>query len=49
MPDTRTCRCNGAERNRRRIAKSDPRAIEPLMAPNDDGERVCAFCWEVIE
>ena len=42
------CRCDEAERNRRRIARGAT-GVAPLMPPNDDGERVCAFCWEVVD
>lgn len=47
MPATH-CSCDEAEQNRRYAVKGDHRWVEPTFPPNEDGELVCAFCWNVI-
>lgn len=42
------CTCDEAVQNRWRMKRDYPHAVAPTMPPNDDGEIVCAFCWEVI-
>lgn len=38
------CQCDEAVRNRKKRSP-DP---NPTTGPNDDGEVICRFCWEVI-